>query len=167
MGIDRKAGRFRRKPTAAVRERKVIADQIHKVGGILAIMDGECGVEANCIGMVAQQTGCDGVEGSGPGHAVGHQAGAAAQKLWRDERDLPGHLGCGAAGEGQQHDAVWIDAGGDEVTDAVGERIGLAGSGAGDDEQRRRGARCAEAICNGLALLGVELGENGDCGWVG
>ena len=37
--------------------------------------------------------------------------------------------------------------------DAVGERRGLAGAGAGDDEQR------AVAVCRGRALLGVEVGE--------
>ena len=102
-------------------------------------MNGEGGVEADRIGMVAQQTGSDRVKGSGPRKAVGHEARATTQNPWRDERDLTGHLGRGAAGEGQQHDAVWVNAMRDKMPDAMGERAGLAGSGAGDDEQRRRG----------------------------
>ena len=43
------------------------------------------------------------------------------------------------------------DAALDEVGDAVDERAGLAGAGAGDDEQR------AVAVRRGRGLLGVEL----------
>ena len=53
-----------------------------------------------------------------------------------DALDAAQHLGGGAAGEGEQQDAAGIGAGGDAVGDAMGQRGGLAGAGAGDDEQR-------------------------------
>src|SRR5665647_225025 len=47
------------------------------------------------------------------------------------------------------------------MRDAVGERVGLAGAGAGDDQQRGCVIERAAAVLDGAALLGVELGEIG------
>ena len=44
-------------------------------------------------------------------------------------------LGRGAAAEREQQDAGWVDTVADEVREAGGERSGLAGARAGDDQQ--------------------------------
>ena len=82
-----------------------------------------------------------------------------ARRAWRSARMRSTRRSIsagGPAGEGEQQDPAGIDAGGDQVGHAVGEGVGLAGAGAGDDEQRagvREGGR--------LPLLRVELGEVG------
>ena len=58
-------------------------------------------------------------------------------------------------GEGEQEDALWGDAGLDQVGDARGERAGLAGAGTGYDEER------ALTVGHGLALGGVQLCKPG------
>ena len=68
------------------------------------------------------------------------------------------HLGGGAAREGQQQDAAGIGAVDDQVGDAMGQRIGLARPGAGNDQQRACdiGAVAGNAVLDGAALLGIE-----------
>ena len=44
-----------------------MADQIHQVGGVLAIVDREGAIEPDLLGVFAQQPGADRVEGAGPG----------------------------------------------------------------------------------------------------
>ena len=83
----------------------------------------------------------------------------AAEHLAGDALDALGHLRCGAAREGHQQDAARIGAVDDQMRDAVGQRVGLAGAGAGDDQQRPGDA--AVAMLDGQALLGIELGEIG------
>ena len=46
------------------------------------------------------------------------------------------HLLGGPAGEGEQHDAAWVDAPTDQVSDVVGERLSFARPGSGDNENR-------------------------------
>ena len=74
-----------------------------------------------------------------------------------DALDPAGHLGGGAAGKRHQQDAARIGAGDDQMGDAVGERIGLAGTGAGNDEQRgAHGRAIGHAMLYGAALLRIE-----------
>jgi hypothetical protein len=79
---------------------------------------------------------------------------------WPDEALGAGeHLAGGAAGEGEQEDALGGDPSLDEIRDPVDERAGLAGACAGDDEQGRvaegdsarliRIERCGEAVLVG------------------
>ena len=70
---------------------------------------------------------------------------APTSRSARDE-----HLLRGAAGEGEEEDALRRDAALDEVGDAIDERARLPGAGAGDDEQR------AVAERGGGGLLGVQ-----------
>src|SRR3954470_15988281 len=70
-----------------------------------------------------------------------------------DAARTPRHLERRTAREGQEQDALRIRALGDEMRDAVRERIGLAGAGAGDDEERRR------AMTRRRALRGVQFFE--------
>jgi hypothetical protein len=69
------------------------------------------------------------------------------------------HLERSAARESQHEDARRIDAVDHQVRDAMGKRVGLAGAGAGNDQQRTGaiallGQRLA--VRHGLALRGVE-----------
>ena len=94
----------------------------------------------------AQQAGGRGVEGAAP-DAVCAPPGVAARREHR--LDPAEHLGGGAAREGEQQDAPRVGAALDEVGDAVDERGGLAGAGAGDDEQGPSPC-CAAASCRSL-----------------
>jgi hypothetical protein len=75
--------------------------------------------------------------------------------LRRDPFDPACHLGGRPARKGQQQDAARIGPLHEQMGDAVGERIGLAGARASDDEQ---GPRLAGAMLDSAALLGVERG---------
>ena len=101
-GIDRKAGALGRKPAFGSGKAKVVANQVHQVGGILAVVDRKRRTEANAFRIFAQQPRPDAVEGAGPGQRVGHDAGLVAQHTPRDPFDASGHLGRGAPGEGHE-----------------------------------------------------------------
>ncbi len=47
-----------------------MADQIEQIGGVLAIVNGEGAIESDALGVFAQKTRADGVEGSRPGDGV-------------------------------------------------------------------------------------------------
>ena len=64
-----------------------------------------------------------------------------------------------AAREGRQHDALRVGARQDEVGDAMREHIGLAGAGAGDDEQRLRAVRIADAMLHREPLRVVQVSQ--------
>ena len=111
----------------------------------------KAGIEADLQRIVAQQPGADAVEGAGPGQRVGDDGGVAAQHLAGDALDPPGHFRRGAARKGHQQDAPRIGALDDQMRDAVRQRVGLAGTGAGDDQQRP--GDLAVAMLDGLTLL--------------
>ena len=82
-----------------------------------------------------------------------------AEHLARDALDPARHLGRRAAREGHQQDAARIGAVDDQMRDAVRQRVGLAGAGAGDDQQRPgtwllfEPAPCSTARrCSGLSV---------------
>ena len=110
-------------------------DEIHQVGRVLAIVNGESGIEADLVGIFAKQPGADTVEGAGPAERVGHDAGIGAEDLASDPLDPFRHLGRGASRERHQQDPARVGAADDQMGDAVGKRVRLAGSGAGDDQQ--------------------------------
>jgi hypothetical protein len=56
--------------------------------------------------------------------------------LRADALDAAAHFRSRAAGKGHQQDAARIGTRDDQVRDAVGERVCLAGTGTGDDQQR-------------------------------
>ena len=72
-------------------------DQIHQVGGIVAIMDREGRIKADLIRIVAKQACADPVEGAGPLQRVGHDTGILAQHLAGDSLHTSGHFGGGAS----------------------------------------------------------------------
>jgi len=62
-------------------------------------------------------------------------------------------------GEGHQQDTARVGAVDDQMRDAMGERVRLAGPGAADDEKRsrRRALLLAGAMFDGPSLFGIEL----------
>ena len=79
--IDRKAGALGRKAAFRLREAKLVPDEVHQVGGVFAVMDGESRIEADLLGVFAQQPRADAMKGARPGQRVGHDAGIVAQHL--------------------------------------------------------------------------------------
>lgn len=133
-------------------------DQIHQVCGILAVVDGERRIDADPFGIFAQQTRADAVEGAGPGERIAHDRGVVlAEHFSGDPLDAAGHLRRGAAGKRHQQDAARIAPCDDQMRDAMRQRIGLAGSRAGDDEQGgAHGRTIRHAMLDGAALLRIE-----------
>ena len=163
--IDRKTGALGRKPLLGFRKSLLVADQIQKVGGILAVMNGKSGIEPDLLGIVAQQPRPDAMKSAGPGQRVRHHAGIVAQNLARDSLDARRHLGGGAARKRHQKNAPWVGAANDQMRHAMGKRIGLAGSCAGDHQQRRKRARARRAMLDGAPLFRIEAFEIGGCRW--
>ena len=124
------------KRLSVLRQAPLVADEVHQVGRILAIVDRESGVEADLQRLVAQQAGADRVEGAGPGQAFDQRRPPIAQHLAGDPLDAPRHLDGGPARKRHQQDAARVGAVHDEVGDAVRQRVGLARAGSGDDQER-------------------------------
>ena len=152
---------FSGKALRLLREPELVAHEVHEVGGVLAVVDGEGGLEPDRGGVHPQQPRADGVEGAGPADGVAGAGLRLAERGGDDALDAALHLGRGPAGEGQQQDAAGIGAVDDQVGDAVGERVGLARAGAGDDQQRAGdvGALARDAVLDGAPLLRIEAFE--------
>ena len=65
--IDGEAGVFGGKALVGLREAEIVAHEIHQIGGIAAIVDGESRRKANRFRIFAQKPRTDGVECAGPG----------------------------------------------------------------------------------------------------
>ncbi len=157
--IDRQAGAFHREALLGFREAEIVADEIHQIGRIAAVMDRECPIEPDLRGVFAQQSRADRVKGARPGEPTRDRAGAVSQHVGRYALDPPHHLAGGAARERQQENAPRIDPMHDEMRHAVRQRVGLARPRARDDQQRARLDEVRPAVFHGGALLRVELGE--------
>lgn len=126
-------------------EIQVAADQGHQPARVGGVVDRERRGEAERLGLAAQDAHAGAVEGGHP-----HGVGARPDQLL----DALLHLARGLVGEGDGEDRARVDvAGAEQVGDAVGEHAGLAGAGAGDDEQR------PAVVLDGGALLLVEPHE--------
>ena len=155
--VDRKARALGRKATFGLRETALVPDEIHQIGRVLAIVNGESGIEADLVGIFAKQPGADTVEGAGPAERVGHDAGIVAQDLAGDPVDPFRHFGRGASRERHQQDSARVGAADDQMGDTVGEGVRLARSGAGDDQQRCPDMAVAtDAVLDGSALLRIK-----------
>jgi hypothetical protein len=135
--VDGQTASLERKAFCPGRQTEPMADQIHQVGRVLSVMDGERRIEADAARVLAQQACTDAVESAGPGQRDGR--GKRARSAWCGQYPLDAarHLARGPAREGEQKDAPGIGPAGDELRDAVRQRAGLARPGAGDDQQRR------------------------------
>jgi MmyB-like transcription regulator ligand binding domain len=103
-----------------------MADQVHQVGGILAVVDRELGIKPDLVGVVAQQARADAVKRAGPGQCIRHDAGIVAHHLAGDAFDPLRHLGCRSAREGHQQDAARIGAIDDEVSQHQSDLVRVA-----------------------------------------
>ena len=133
--IDRQAGRLGREALLLLRQAGFVAAQRHQVGRILAIVDGEGGVEADARRVFAQQPRADRMEGAAVARRR-RRGGLGREAAGEDALDAAVELGGGAAREGRQHDALGVDAGEHEMGEAMGERRRLADARAGDHQQR-------------------------------
>jgi hypothetical protein len=76
------------------------------------------------------------VEGTGPGHGIGHHASPVTHHLASDPLDPICEFGRRATREGHQQYATRIGTVDNQVRDAMGEGVGLSGSGSSDHQQR-------------------------------
>ena len=143
-----------------------MTDEVHEVGGIRAVVNCKGAVEADVVRIFSQEASTDGVKRSRPTQSIRHRSGLGPERLRGDPLNAPLHFGGGASRKREQHHAARIGARGNQVGDAVGERVGLAGTRTRDDEERRSFIEPAAAVFDGAALLGVERGEVG-CGHCG
>ena len=120
-------------------------------------MDGESWIESDVFGILAEQAGADAVERAGPAQRLVHDAGLLAEDLARDPLDPFRHLGRGSPRERHQQDSARVRATDNQMGDAVGERVRLAGPGAGDDQERSSDmAISSYAVLDGSTLFRIE-----------
>jgi hypothetical protein len=146
-----------------------VAHQVHQIGRILAIVNGERAIEADALGELTNEARADGMERSGPREAAHPQAGRhmGSRSAIEDALGAPFHLGGGAAREGQQQDAMRVGTAHHEVRDPVRQRVGLARARPRDHQQRPR-VRAADAVLDRRALVRIELfqiGGHANQGW--
>ena len=67
------------RPLACLHSGLTVPDQVHQIGGVLAVVDGEAGIETDLSGIVAQEPRADTVKGAGPAERAGHDAGIRCQ----------------------------------------------------------------------------------------
>ncbi len=158
-GINGEAGSLGREPARRLGEAKFMTGEVHQIGGIFPVMDREIRIEPDLLGVVAQDARANPVERAGPCERVGHGAGARSHRLRANAFDAARHLGRRPAGEGHQQDTAGVGPVDDQMRDAMGERVRLAGPGAGDDEKRsrRRALFLPRAMFDGPSLLGIEF----------
>ncbi len=130
--IDRQTGMLARKAPARLGKPEFVAQQIHEIGSVFAVMDGERRIEADARRVVAQEARADAVESPRPRKLRTRQVRAARTRLMHDVLYTPHHLVGRAARERQQQDRAGIGTPGHQVRHPVGEHIGLARSRAGD-----------------------------------
>jgi hypothetical protein len=79
--------------------------------------------------------------------------------LCSDAFDATRHFGGSTAGKREQEDTSRISPVKDQVRNPMGQRVGLAGTCTGDDQQRTRVSISWAAIFDGTSLLCVEFGH--------
>src|SRR5437867_1097371 len=109
-------------------------------------MDCECVVKADIERVLAEESRSDGMKRPRPAQRIRHQPGLCAEHLTDDMLNPSLHLGGGAAREGQQHHAAWIEARDDQMRDSVSKGIGLAGACSRDNEEWRSFVERAAAV---------------------
>ncbi len=134
--IDGKAGRLGRKARLALRKPRLVTGEIHQIGRILAVVDGELRIEPEPRRIFANEPRADGMERAGVGRRRTRRR-LGCELALQQPLHPPVQLGRRAAREGRQHDALRVGAFENEMRDAMRERVGLARPGAGDDEERR------------------------------
>ena len=127
-------------------------------------MNCEGGIETDLVGVLAQQPSSDAMIGARPGQGIRHDPGVVAQDLARDTFDTLRHLARRTPRERHQQNAAWVGALDDQVGNAMGEGVGLAGTRARDDQQWCRGQSSRGTMLDRASLLRIERFEVGGCG---
>ncbi len=135
-GIDGEACPLGRKTAFGLGEAKLVPDEVHQVGAVLAIVYREVDIQPNLVGIHPQQPRADAMKRSGPGERIGHDRGVVSEHLATDTLDPPPHLGGRAAREGHEQNTARIGTIDDEVRHAVRQSIGLSRPCARNDEKR-------------------------------
>ena len=155
--IDREAGPLVGKAALGLGKSELVPNQIHQVGGILTIVDGEIAVKSDLCGIFAQQPGADRMECAGPGEpSVG--AGAFDPINCAQMRSTRRVISAAARREKvismMRRGSAPLH---DQMRDAVRQRIGLAGARPGNDQKRAARGRRRATVLDGVALLRIEL----------
>src|SRR5581483_7928198 len=87
---------------------QLVPHQVHEVGRVLAVVDGEARIEADRVRMHPEQPGADGVEGAGPNEPAATPGASLAERGGDDALGAALHLGGGAPGEGEEQDAARV-----------------------------------------------------------
>ena len=148
-----------RKPVLRIRKTEFVANQIHEIGAVRPVMYGERRVETDLESIVAQQPRADPVERAGPGQRISDDRRIPPQHLGRDPFDPLRHLASSAAREGHQENAARIGTLHDQMRDPMRQRVRLARTGSGDDQEWP--GDLARAMLDGQPLLRIEFGEIG------
>jgi len=140
-----------------------MANEIHRIGRILAIMDGEGWVEADLMSVFSQETRPDAVECPGPSEGGSDRSPTLVSDLVTNPVDAFRHFHGGSPRKRQEKNAARIGAIDDEMGDAMGERVGFPRSRACDDEEGRPRERglSLDAVLGGPSLLRIECFEKG------
>ncbi len=157
--VDRKAGVLARETLFRLAEPALVAHDVDHIGRVAAVEHAEIRVQPQPRRVAPDQAIGDRMEGARPRqlHFLAHFAHDAL----RPAR----HLHRSAAREREQQDALRAHALLHQVRHAVRERVGLAGAGAGDDQERAGAKRLVcrtPAIAGGGALCGVQGVQGGD-----
>ena len=143
--IDREAGVLARKALLGFGEPALVAHHVHEVGRVAAVEHAEALVEPERLGRCRRIRRLA-IEWKVPDQGSRTSFCTSADDALRAAR----HLERRAAREGQQQDALGLGALQNQMRDPVRQRVGLAGAGARDDEQRLRGRRSAASRCRGF-----------------
>ena len=142
------AGPLLREPLVGLVEMQFGAHHVQQVLGVGPVVDRKRRRQADGFTETVQQPGRDGVIGAAPDRRGAGPPEPAEEVLRPAE-----HIGRRPAGERQEQNAARIDALGDQPGHAMDQGGGLAGAGAGHDQQRpfaMRGRR---------PLLRIQLGQ--------
>ena len=80
VGVDREAGALLREAAVGPGHAQLAAHEVEQVGGVAAVEDGEAWLEPDGVGVLAQQSGADGVERPGPMQAAGEPGRRRARR---------------------------------------------------------------------------------------
>src|SRR5215210_3898941 len=109
-------------------------DEVHQVGRILTVMDRERRINPDVARVVTQKPSPNRMECTGPGDRSQGGRVFQGQGGGHNSLDAPRHLARGSPGEGEEQDTAWISPVNHEVRYPVRQRVGLTGTGAGDNK---------------------------------
>ena len=135
IGVDREAGALLREAAVSAGEAQLLARHVEQVGGVAAVEDREPRGETDRIGVLAQELSAHRMERPSPVQAPS-EARPFAQGGGADPFSAGDHHLGGAAGEGQEQDALGVGTLEDQLCHAMGERGGLACTRPGQNQQR-------------------------------